>query len=98
MAVTGNEGGPISSTEAETWINAFKNANPGAVYAHLFGKNKLANVLSQQGCMGIRIYHAIEPGTGAKKVIIYGVDQNGDGLTNYILEYSVGCPPNCGRP
>ncbi|HYG50672.1 MAG TPA: hypothetical protein VD905_07200 [Flavobacteriales bacterium] len=98
MACTGNEGGPISNTDAETWINEFKEQYPNDVYAHLFGKNKLANVISQTGCVGIRIYNAIEPSTGNKKLIIYGVDQNGDGLTGYILEYGSPCPPSCGRP
>jgi len=97
MAVTGDEGGFISSEQAEEWINNFQETYPEEIFAHLVGKNKLASVVQQQGCLGIRIYNGVDS-SGVKKIIIYGVDANGDGLTNYILDQAQPCPPYCGRP
>lgn len=97
MACTGNEGSSIPSATAVTWIAAFKNANPNGIWAHLFGKNVLANVFNQSGCVGLRVHHAIDP-QGARKMILYGVNADGVGLTTYIAEFSLPCPPTCGRP
>ncbi len=98
MAVTGNEGGPITSPNAVTWIASYKSAYPNGIWAHLFGINVMNSVKNQTGsCVGFRVHNAIDP-QGAKKLIIYGVDASGAHLTSYIAEYALPCPPNCGRP
>lgn len=97
MAVSGNEGGPIQRTTAVTWINNFKNANPNGIWSHMFGMTIMNNVKTQAGCAGFRVHNAIDP-QGARKIIVYGVDASGVGLTNYIAEFSSTCPPVCGKP
>jgi hypothetical protein len=97
MAVTGNEGAAITSQNAVTWIANFKTAFPTGIWAHLFGMNVINSVLAQSGCVGIRVHHALDP-QGVRKIIIYGVNASGVGLTTYIAEFSTPCPPSCGRP
>jgi len=98
MEVKGNEGGPISKETAEKWINNFRSSVPkGVVTAHLFGREIIEKVLAQQGCVGVRIYYATDD-NGAKQLVIYGVDNNGDGIENVIADQGIPCPPYCGRP
>ena len=96
MACTGNEGAQIASATAVTWINSFKTTYPNEIWAHLYGKNILANVFNQSGCVGIRVHNALDQ--GVKKIIVYGVNSAGVKLTTYIAEYSVPCPTMCGKP
>jgi hypothetical protein len=95
--VTGNEGEPIPYETAVSWINTFKNQNPNAVYAQLYGINKVNTLLAQPGTKGLRIYHSINP-QGEKKLILFAVDKNGDAIEGYVLEHGLPCPPTCGRP
>ncbi len=96
--VTGQEGGAITQDEALSLISNFKkNAAQGEVTAHLFGRDIIDKVLAQAGCVGIRIYYG-KDAKGAKQLVIYGVDKNGDGLVNTIADQGVPCPPYCGRP
>lgn len=98
MEVKGNEGGAISKQTAEAWINNFRSkAQPKEVTAHLFGREIIEQVLAQPGCVGIRIYYALD-NNGAKQLIIYGVDKDGNGIENVIADQSIPCPPFCGRP
>lgn len=97
--VNGNEGAPIPYEEAVQWINAYKKTiQPGDVTAHLYGVNRVNELLGQSpDVMGIRIYYALNP-TGEKKLIIFAVDANGDALESFVLEYGSPCPPSCGKP
>jgi hypothetical protein len=94
MSVTGNEGGSISHTDAQSWISSFQSTYPNEIFSNLFGKNVVASVMSQQGCCGLKIYNALDT-SGVKKLILYGVNSSGTLLTGYIAEYASQCPPNC---
>lgn len=96
--VTGNEGGPISNAQAVQWINNFRNNAPqGEITAHLFGINKVNQLLAQPNIKGIRVYYA-KGDNNEKKIVIFAVDANGDGLEGYILDLAQPCPPFCGKP
>lgn len=95
MAFNGNEGEVITLTQGKNWTKNFRNAHPNEIKAHFFGKNKLNQILNQSGCVGIRIYNAIDD-QGKKVLVLVGVDDQERDLTNgIILERSMPCPPMC---
>lgn len=96
MTFTGNEGEQITLIQATAWCANFRSqAGSNPTKAHAYGKNKLMNILDQDGCYGIRAYYAIDD-TGVKQLVLVGVDVNGcDMTTGYILDKSVICPPYC---
>lgn len=96
MSFTGNEDHAITLQEASDWTANYRNANPGQTQGHFFGKNAISAILNQSGCVGIRIYYALDE-NGQKQLIITGVDSNENDLYNGLLaERSFHCPPDCG--
>lgn len=95
MTFTGNEGSYITLTQGNAWTANYRNAHPTSVKAHFYGKTKLNEILNQSGCVGIRIYRAIDD-TGVEELVLVGVNANGSDLTGgLILDRSVACPPYC---
>jgi hypothetical protein len=71
-------------------------ATKGAVFAQLFGREALEELLAQPGCAGVRIYYGLKDG-GEPAVVRVGVDPADRDLTNgAILEEAYPCPPFCG--
>lgn len=96
MSFTGDESSAITLTDGGAWTKTYRDANPTAVKGHFFGKNKLQTLISQQGCVGIRAYYAID-NLGAKQLVLVGVDANENDLYNgVILDRSYPCPTSCG--
>lgn len=95
MTFNGNEGAYISLTQGTTWTGTYRSANPTAVKAHFYGKNKLVEMLNQTGCVGLRMYRAIDD-TGAAQLVLVGVTASGADITSgLILDRSLLCPPYC---
>ncbi len=59
MAFNGTEGHPIDPEKAGEWTRNYRQANPGGIYAHFFGRDVLLNLLSQAGAQGIRFYYGL---------------------------------------
>lgn len=98
MAFNGNEGEVVSLTKAAAWTSEFRNANPTAIKAHFFGKNKINDILNQPGVVGIRFFHGQET-NGTQNLIMVGTDANeNDITTGTLVEYAVNCPDQCGQP
>ena len=76
---TGKEGGPIDLHEAAGWTKNYREKHPGETISHLFGKEILHSILGQDGCVGIRFYHAYDH-SGNKHIIIVGVTSDGKEL------------------
>jgi hypothetical protein len=97
MSFTGNEEHEIDLETASEWTANYRaGITSGDTIAHYFGKNYIKDIFSQEGCVGMRIYYAID-GEGAKQLIITGVDGNGDDLYNGLLaEYAMRSPPFSG--
>jgi hypothetical protein len=74
---TGKEGAVMSDTLLQKWIQRHQDHHE--VRGHFFGKDILANTLSQPGCMGIRFYHAIDD-KGQKTLVLVGTDEKGKNL------------------
>jgi hypothetical protein len=96
MAFTGKEAEQFPLNTAAEWTRNYRNSmQPGAPKAHFFGKNIIKDILNQEGCMGIRIYYALDE-EGKKQLIIVGADANENDIYNGIIaEKSLWCPPFC---
>lgn len=103
----GTESGPIPLAIAKEWTaNYRKTIKPGGTLAHYFGGNVIRKVLSETGCVGIRIYYALDD-KGQKQLLIVGTDTNGDNLLPtknerpieegeyVIIDFSKVYPPHC---
>jgi hypothetical protein len=99
MSFNGNEGAVITLAEAATLTEAYRNANsndPNLILGHFIGINKLNQILSQIGCVGIRTYHGLDV-NGKKAIVMVGVDSDENDLTaGVILDKAHDCPSNCG--
>ena len=96
MSFTGNEDHGITLTQASKWTRNYRTANPGAVKAHFYGKTAIQNILNQTGCVGIRVYYALDE-AGVKQLVIVGATAEEIDLENGLLaERSRPCPPYCG--
>lgn len=96
MAFTGNEAEEFPLETAAEWTKNYRETiNPGDVHAHFFGKNIIQKILDQEGCMGIRIYYALDE-SGKKQLIIVGADAEENDIYNGVIaERSYTCPPFC---
>lgn len=96
MSFTGKEDHAITLTEAATWTRTYREANPGATKGHFYGKDAIQAIINQAGCVGIRIYYAIDT-TGAKQLIIVGANTSENDLyTGLLAERGIACPTHCG--
>lgn len=96
MSFTGNENHTITLSEASGWTREYREKHPGETKGHFYGKTAIQNILNQSGCVGVRIYYAIDP-DGAKQLIIVGAASNENDLYNGLLaERSLPCPSRCG--
>jgi hypothetical protein len=96
MAFTGKEAEQFPLETAAQWTARFRDSISGGPIAHFFGKSIINSILSQEGCMGIRVYYALDE-NNVRQLIIVGADANeNDMYTGIIAERSVICPPFCG--
>lgn len=96
MAFTGNEAEEFPLETAAQWTKNYRDTiKAGETISHFFGKNIIQQILDQDGCMGIRIYYALDE-NGKKQLIIVGADaKENDIYTGIIAERSYICPPFC---
>lgn len=96
MAFTGNEAEEFPLTTAAQWTKNYRDSiTSGDTIAHFFGKNIINDIIAQEGCMGIRIYYALDA-ERKKQLIIVGADANeNDIYEGIIAERSSACPPFC---
>jgi len=67
--------------------------------AYFFGKNKLNDLINEEGSMGIRVYFGMDKTTGKYNLVLVGALGNtSDITTGYILDVGVPCPTCCGNP
>ncbi len=97
MNYTGNENHEISLNEAAELTQRFRDRLPviDNTIGEYFGRTAMEDLLSQQGCVGIRIYYGIDA-NDIKKLVIVGVDNNGNDLYDgELMEAGTTCPPLC---
>ena len=97
IRLSGKEGRYITTDQGKSWSGNFRRAHPKAVRAHYFGKTKLLEVLNQKGCVGLRMYHAIDL-AGTAQLVSVGVSGDGaDLVRGLILDTCIPCPSYCDR-
>lgn len=97
MNFTGNENHEISLNEAAELTQRFRDNMPviDNTIAEYFGKSALEDLLSQQDCIGIRVYYGIDSDMN-KKLVIVGVNSDGNDLyEGALMEKGTICPPYC---
>jgi|SRR5690242_92237 len=80
----GHEGRSISLENATAKTTAFRNKYPGEIKANFYGRDIIERILHQPGCMGIRIYNAINPLTGNLDVVLVGADADQNDILTII--------------
>jgi hypothetical protein len=96
MSFNGTEGAPIALDKAASWTANYKVTIPSnGIKAHFFGKDILNQILSQEGCMGIRMYYAKDD-DGVQQLILIGANAaEQDMINGTIADYSSPCPTAC---
>lgn len=96
MSFNGNEGEFVSLTDASRWTANYRNTiQPGEVISLFGGKEKIQELLNQEGSIGLRMYFSIDD-AGNKNVVFVAVDSNGnDNETGLLLDKWIPCPPSC---
>lgn len=85
----------IELEDAQDLINRHKRAHPGSRSAVACTRVPLDRILAQSGCVGVRMYFAMNP-DNTPTLVLVGVDAEGRDLDEGILgEYLYPCPPFC---
>lgn len=96
MAYDGSEGEQISLTEGAAMTAEYRSQYPNEVKAHYIGKNIINSIFAQSGCVGIRIYQAVDTTSGDRQLVIVGVKSTGADMTGGIIaDRAIPCNPNC---
>src|SRR5690625_1935752 len=94
MAIDRNTGEEITLKEAIDFTHAFQTNNPEELKSFFVGINKLNLILEQENCVGLRIYNGYNIETRKKNLVLVGVNQEGEDMTNGMrLENLKDCPP-----
>ncbi|MDP3556267.1 MAG: hypothetical protein Q8T03_02770 [Bacteroidota bacterium] len=100
MSFDGKEGEFISLTQGATLTANYRSGQSNPILGHFLGVEKLRALLSQEGCVGLRIYHGLDSDTGYPAVVVVGADSSENdilGSSPLILDMSILCPPTCGN-
>lgn len=93
QTVTATTDHSITLSDAATMTHAFRSVNSTANLGETFGKNAVQAILNQSGCVGIRIYYAMDTNS-TLKVIIVGIDSaNKDMYQGLLAERGACCTP-----
>lgn len=94
MAFNGSEGEQINLQTAAAWTANYRQTG-AVIRAHFFGRDILEDILEQDGCMGIRIYYALDD-NGTRQLILVGANADeGDMYEGVVADIGGLCPPNC---
>lgn len=96
MSFTGHEDHSITLAEASEWTANYRaTISSGGTIASFYGKDAIQAILDQSGCVGIRIYYAIDD-LGNKQLVLVGADSNENDLYEGLLaERGTPCPTYC---
>ena len=97
MAFDGTEGGAITLADGAALTKEHRQRNPGALKGHFFGKEILGQILDQEGCVGIRMYHG-QDGDGNRQLVLVGADEYEDDMLDLVGDISAPCPNKCSTP
>jgi hypothetical protein len=87
----------ITLAEASAMTQNYRNnlSDSAATIAHAIGKSSILDILSQDNCIGLRIYYALN-NDGEKQLVFVGVDAAGNDLyEGLIADRTLLCPNLC---
>lgn len=96
MSAYQNAGEIITLEEAVQLTHAFQKENPHATKAYYLGRTIIDKIMQQPGCHGLRIYPGLDLDARQTNLILIGVDQRGEDMSDGIIADKMGkCPPDC---
>ena len=95
MSFNGREGTFIPIDDAATMTAAWRDKG-NAIKGVFFGKDKLNDLLTTPGAMGIRMYFAINNNATTLVCVATDADENDILGSEVALEEAVPCPNRCG--
>jgi len=96
MTINQNTGEVITLAEATGFTHSFQEENPNVIKSFFVGTNKLNLILEQKDCIGIRIYNGYDVDQNTINLVLVGVDEKGEDMTDgVIVDHLVFCPPFC---
>ncbi|WCM41304.1 hypothetical protein MG290_10080 [Flavobacterium sp. CBA20B-1] len=96
MEINSNASKVITLEEAIAFTHAYQTLYPNEIKAYFAGSNKIESILSQENCIGIRIYNGYNTAKNTTNLVLVGVNALGEDMTNgIILENLVSCPQHC---
>ena len=69
-------------------------AGPNAERAAAFHADQVKALLGQKGCVALRIYYG-KHADGREALILVGMDENDQEMTELLDEFAFPCPPFC---
>ncbi|HLP33540.1 MAG TPA: hypothetical protein VK202_08715 [Bacteroidia bacterium] len=99
MPFNGTEGSAIDITTAADYTANYRLEYPGSVQAIFMGKDILNTILTQEGCMGIRVYLGkTTAGASDFELVFVGADANENDMIvgGIVADEGIKCPPKCG--
>lgn len=96
MEIDKNTGEVITLKKAIDFTHSSQTRNPDELKSFFVGINKLNLILEQKDCVGLRIYNGYNTVTQKNNLVLVGVDEKGEDITNgVILENLNPCPVYC---
>lgn len=96
MSITSQSGKVITLEQAIEYTHTYQSEHPEKAKSFFVGLDKLNLILSQNDCIGLRIYLGEDPDSSQSNMVLVGVDSNQEDLTKgTILEELVPCPRIC---
>ena len=96
MPIDRHTGEFINLSEAKTLAHDFQNDFPSSHKCYYVGVEKLQELMAQEGCMGIRIYRALDKTRGEETLVVVGVNEQCKDMTDgKILDKMRPCPNDC---
>lgn len=96
MAFTGNEAEEFPLETAAEWTRNYQaTINQGDTVSHFFGRDIIERILAQEGCMGIRVYYALDDNDNKQMIMVGANADENDLYEGIIAEVSSPCPPFC---
>ena len=86
----------VLADEAQEWMANFEFENQGEIFGHLYGKQTLKEILSQEGAEGLKIFNGLDE-QGVAKLVFYAANSSGQEF-GMAYDFSMPCPPYCGDP
>lgn len=96
MTTDKNSGEVISLDHSIEFTHAYQTENPDAIKAFFAGSDNVKRILEQENCIGIRIYNGYDTTRNKANLVLVGVNEEGEDITNgIIVEDLLACPPYC---